>query len=289
MRRMTTLSFLLATVGIAAQQRAPEIESITARDMRADLTFLASDSMAGRLTDTPQNAMAAEWIASRFERMGLKPVGDNGTYYQKYTLATATLGEGNAGRHRSVRNGLVPDPLQRQRYRGGIAGVRGLRDFLAGAQPRRLPRRRQGSDRGRARPRARGTGRKQPVRWRGDRAGGRPAAENIGRAGARRGRHHLRERRAQPSARRERSRAGNRPQPRRRLAAAAASHSALHARQLGRAGQDSRRSGLAARPETALSSHRRCSVRSKTSRNPPTPRAVSSRPASASARNSRRQ
>ncbi len=98
MRRLTTVVALLVTASLGAQQRAPEIESITARDMKADLTFLASDSMAGRLTDTPQNAMAAEWIASRFERMGLKPIGDNGTYYQQYTLATATLGEGNQGR-----------------------------------------------------------------------------------------------------------------------------------------------------------------------------------------------
>ena len=98
MRRLTAVLALLIAASLGAQQRAPEIESITARDMQADLTFLASDSMAGRLTDTPQNAMAAEWIKSRFERLGLKPVGDNGTYFQKYTLATATLGEGNQGR-----------------------------------------------------------------------------------------------------------------------------------------------------------------------------------------------
>ena len=98
MHRIVPGIIIVAAIGLAPQQRAPEIESITARDMKADLTFLASDSMAGRLTDTPQNAMAAEWIASRFERMGLKPIGDNGTYYQKYTLATATLGEGNRGR-----------------------------------------------------------------------------------------------------------------------------------------------------------------------------------------------
>lgn len=95
MRRIAAVVILLAAAGAAAQQRAPEIESIAARDMRADLTFLASDGMAGRLTDTPQNKMAAEWIASRFERMGLKPIGDSGSYYQKYTLATAALGEGN--------------------------------------------------------------------------------------------------------------------------------------------------------------------------------------------------
>jgi hypothetical protein len=93
---MVTIALILMSVAAAAQQqRAPEIESITQREMKADLTFLASDSMAGRLTDTPQNTMAAEWIASRFERMGLKPVGDDGTYYQKFTLATAALGADN--------------------------------------------------------------------------------------------------------------------------------------------------------------------------------------------------
>jgi hypothetical protein len=98
MRRLAIILTLCLTAAVGAQQRAPEIESITVRDMKADLTFLASDSMAGRLTDTPQNKMAAEWVASRFERMGLKPIADGGTYYQKYTLATATLGEGNQGR-----------------------------------------------------------------------------------------------------------------------------------------------------------------------------------------------
>ena len=108
MRRIATAIVFAATVGIAAQQRAPEIESITVRDMKADLTFLASDSMAGRLTDTPQNAMAADGIASRFERMGLKPIGDSGTYYLKYTLATATLGEGNHGRIGAVGTDWYP-------------------------------------------------------------------------------------------------------------------------------------------------------------------------------------
>ncbi|MEO5895282.1 MAG: M28 family peptidase [Vicinamibacterales bacterium] len=95
MRRSVYVASLLVAVSLAAQGRAPEIESITQRDMKADLTFLASDAMAGRLTDTPQNAIAAEWVASRFARLGLKPIGDDGTYYQKYTLATATMGEGN--------------------------------------------------------------------------------------------------------------------------------------------------------------------------------------------------
>ena len=86
-------TLLAVSVGLA-QERAPAIESIRQTDMKADLTFLASDGMAGRLTDTPQNALAAEWIASRFERLGLKPIGD-ATYFQHYNLMTASLGAGN--------------------------------------------------------------------------------------------------------------------------------------------------------------------------------------------------
>jgi hypothetical protein len=86
---------LAAVIAVSAQQRAPEIESIRQADMKADLTFLASDGMAGRLTDTPQNALAAEWVASRFERLGMKPVGDRNSYFQAYNLVTAGLGTGN--------------------------------------------------------------------------------------------------------------------------------------------------------------------------------------------------
>ena len=89
-------AMLLAALSVTAQQRAPEIESIRQADMKADLRFLASDRMAGRLTDTPQNALAADWVASRFERLGLTPAGDDTSYFQTYTLVTAALGTGNS-------------------------------------------------------------------------------------------------------------------------------------------------------------------------------------------------
>ena len=95
MRPLAPLSFVLIAATLTAQQRGPETDSIKQADMKADLTFLASDGMAGRLTDTPQNAIAADWIGSRFERLGLKPVGDDGTYYQKYHLVVASLGAEN--------------------------------------------------------------------------------------------------------------------------------------------------------------------------------------------------
>src|SRR5216110_456374 len=82
---------LAAAVNVAAQQRAPQNESIRQEDLRADLFFVAGDSMSGRLTDTEENRATADYIRSRFERMGLKPAAPNGSYFQNYDLMTATL------------------------------------------------------------------------------------------------------------------------------------------------------------------------------------------------------
>jgi hypothetical protein len=77
---------------IQAQQRAPQNESIRQEDLRADLFFLAGDSLRGRLTDTEENRTAADFIRSRFERMGLKPAAGGNSYFQPYNLMTATIG-----------------------------------------------------------------------------------------------------------------------------------------------------------------------------------------------------
>jgi Zn-dependent M28 family amino/carboxypeptidase len=91
------LTILIAAIAVpSAQTRAPQNDSIRQSDLRADLFFLAGDSLRGRLTDTEENRAAADFIRSRFERMGLKPAGPNGSYYQSYNLMTATLGEGNS-------------------------------------------------------------------------------------------------------------------------------------------------------------------------------------------------
>src|SRR5437667_12890293 len=85
----------LLTLAAGAQAPAPQNGSIRQSDLRADLFFLASDPMRGRLTDTEENRAAAEFIKSRFERMGLKPAAPNDSFFQNYNLMTATLGDGN--------------------------------------------------------------------------------------------------------------------------------------------------------------------------------------------------
>ena len=92
---MRILAALLIAASLHAQSRAPEIDSIKRDEMKADLFFLASDEMRGRLTNTPEYKLASEWIISRFQRLGLLPAGDAGEFYQEFELIYGRLGDGN--------------------------------------------------------------------------------------------------------------------------------------------------------------------------------------------------
>ena len=94
-----TLSLLLCaafTAGLSAQGAAPFNDSIRLTDLKADLYFLAGDGFKGRLVGTPENALAADWVRSRFERAGLQPGAPNGSFVQATQLMIASLGERNA-------------------------------------------------------------------------------------------------------------------------------------------------------------------------------------------------
>jgi Tol biopolymer transport system component len=57
---------------------------ITEQDLRIHVAFLADDRLAGRMTGTRETRAAAEYIAEQFAAAGLKPLGDNGTYFQSF-------------------------------------------------------------------------------------------------------------------------------------------------------------------------------------------------------------
>lgn len=60
----------------------PTETAITANDLRTRLYQIADDSMLGRRIGEPGNYMATAYIAAEFKRMGLKPAGDSGTWFQ---------------------------------------------------------------------------------------------------------------------------------------------------------------------------------------------------------------
>ena len=77
---------ILLAIPLAAQPRlATGLDTIKASTLRADLTFLASDAMEGRMSLERGSDVSIQWIASEFTKAGLKPAfGD--TYLQPVPL-----------------------------------------------------------------------------------------------------------------------------------------------------------------------------------------------------------
>jgi hypothetical protein len=55
---------------------------------RAHLKFLADDALEGRRPGTRGGELAAKYIAAQFERLGLEPAGDSGTYFHRVPIIT---------------------------------------------------------------------------------------------------------------------------------------------------------------------------------------------------------
>jgi hypothetical protein len=85
-------AFILLSSAPAAQEPvfpAPvraAADRITAEQLSRDLNFLASDELLGRNTPSPGYDKAAEYIAARLRKAGLKPLGDDGTFFQHYVM-----------------------------------------------------------------------------------------------------------------------------------------------------------------------------------------------------------
>lgn len=73
--------------------------TITANELKAHVSFLASDALEGRGTPSRGLDVAAQYIASEFRRAGLEPAGDDG-YFQ--SAPYATVAENLAGFHFSI-------------------------------------------------------------------------------------------------------------------------------------------------------------------------------------------
>ncbi|HLR33494.1 MAG TPA: M28 family peptidase, partial [Fodinibius sp.] len=61
-------------------------DEITTEFLHEHLAVLAADSMKGRETGKPGQKMAARYIVEQYQKMELQPVGDNGTFLQKFKV-----------------------------------------------------------------------------------------------------------------------------------------------------------------------------------------------------------
>lgn len=97
MRLGFLLLTLLGTTSLSGQQ-SPSVRSaatqvarrVDAKVIRAHLEFLADDALEGRRPGTRGGTLAAKYIATQFERLGLEPAGDSGTYFHRVPIITLT-------------------------------------------------------------------------------------------------------------------------------------------------------------------------------------------------------
>src|ERR1044071_2595325 len=62
------------------------LEKLSVATIKETVNALAADDMQGRGTAQPGGDKAAAWIADRFAKLGLKPLGVNNSYLQPITF-----------------------------------------------------------------------------------------------------------------------------------------------------------------------------------------------------------
>jgi hypothetical protein len=82
---------LSAQMQAGSEAVARAAATITEADVARRVNIIAHDSMLGRDTPSRGLELTAQYIADEFKRFGLKPGGENGTWFQRYPIRTVEL------------------------------------------------------------------------------------------------------------------------------------------------------------------------------------------------------
>ena len=69
-----------------SDRQPPGLSAITTADLKKDLYGIAADKFKGRSAGTLDELKSAVWWVDQLKRAGLKPAGDDGTYFQFFSL-----------------------------------------------------------------------------------------------------------------------------------------------------------------------------------------------------------
>ena len=88
---LITIAFFLFASNSFGQQAIPKpsADKINQQSVTETIKFLASDELAGRDTPSPGLDKASDFVAMRFKKAGLEPLGTNGSFFHTITKATA--------------------------------------------------------------------------------------------------------------------------------------------------------------------------------------------------------
>lgn len=123
--------------GPATWAPRPTASAITANDLRTRLYGIADDSMRGRRIGERGNYKTTDYIAREFQRLGLKPAGDHGTYFQVlpfgptgYDSSASMLAIGGSSLARAAE--WIPSTPSAAMGVAGRAALQGVSTIFAG-------------------------------------------------------------------------------------------------------------------------------------------------------------
>jgi hypothetical protein len=84
------------TASYQQEMRRVAEATITPASVLTNISVIAHDSMGGRNTPSPGLDMTAEYFASKYREWGVLPMGENGSYFQRYPLVKKGIDQGQA-------------------------------------------------------------------------------------------------------------------------------------------------------------------------------------------------
>jgi aminopeptidase YwaD len=91
MKKYMISSFMMFMVLALFGQDCYPVDNDQVKRIQQDVKFLSDDRLEGRAPGTKGIAAARDFIAKRFEKEGIIPVGEGGTYFQEFTVPEPVL------------------------------------------------------------------------------------------------------------------------------------------------------------------------------------------------------
>src|SRR3954463_15637082 len=124
---------MIQAPGLAQMRKPTGVSAITPVDMKEWHSYIASDQLQGRQVYTEGLGLAASYIAEHLKAWGLKPAGDDGTYFQVVKVLGVNVKRGSSvtvtvnGQSKTFKDGEgVTFPANQ----GGKQTVSGTAEFV---------------------------------------------------------------------------------------------------------------------------------------------------------------
>lgn len=95
-RSLLVLALPISLSAQSAQELRKAAEGITAEVVHQRIGVIAHDSMGGRNTPSPGLEKTAAYLAGLYQKWGMQPAGENGTWYQRYPLVKKRINQATA-------------------------------------------------------------------------------------------------------------------------------------------------------------------------------------------------